>query len=70
MVYKIINEWFSEEKDAHSLVICKYNISHEEMIMYYYQNHELTVDTQIFGGNRIEQLYDTRDGEKKWWNYK
>ena len=69
MAYKIIKEWKSKERDAQEITIYKYNYNHDEMVRYTREGTELMVKTFVCAGNQYEELYDLRDGEKKWWNY-
>ena len=70
MVYKLISEWKSKDTDAHEITIYKYNLSHDEVVRYNKEGFELKKTTQVFGMEKqFEELYDLRDGEKKWWHY-
>ena len=52
MVYKIINEWFSEDRKAHEITIYKYNYSFDLVMRYNYEQGEkyVTFAAQTFGG--------------------
>ena len=53
MVYKIINEWFSEDKKSHEITIYKYNYSFDLVMRYNYTEGEkyVTFASQSFGDN-------------------
>ena len=34
MVYKLINEWKSDDGNTHEITVYKYNLNHDEMIRY------------------------------------
>ena len=66
----MVSEWKSKETDAHEITVYKYNLSHDEVVRYNKEGFELMKTTQVFGmPKQFEELYDLRDGEKKWWNY-
>jgi len=69
MVYKMIKEWKSDERNAHEITIYKYNYTCDEMVRYSKEGFELMIQTFVAGGKIYEELWDLRDGEKKWWNY-
>ena len=52
MVYKIVNEWFSEDRKAHEITIYKYNYSFDLVMRYNYEQGDecVTFISQDFGG--------------------
>lgn len=67
MVYKLIYEWKKDRQ--HEISMYKYNYNHDEMVRYNKEGNELMIRTFIAIDNKYEELYDLRDGIKKWWNY-
>ena len=69
MVYKLISEWKNE--NCHEIIIFKYNYNHEEMVKYWYhpKHSELRIMTFMCIEPKYTEKYDTRNGNRKWWNY-
>ena len=51
MAYKIINEWFSEDRKSHELTVYKYNYSFDLVMRYNYTQGDkyVTFASQTFG---------------------
>ena len=70
MVYKLISDWRSPNGLEHEVRIYKYNLNHDELVIYFKTgSNELKINTHVLQGKHYEEIYDLRDGEKKWYNY-
>jgi len=65
MVYKLIFEWKSTEREAHEITIYKFNYNHDEMVRYTKEGNELIVQTFLAIENQYEVLYDLTNGVKR-----
>ena len=71
MVYKIVKNWKSNDRDAHEITVYKYNYNHDEMVRYSREGDDLSIRTfNVFGIQYPKiQTFDLRNGEKKWFQY-
>lgn len=62
MVYKLINEWKGiPELKEHEITVYKYNISHDEMVRYFYNGEEVRKETFLMNTDPIRTEYYRRN---------
>lgn len=70
MVYKLINEWKSEDGKSHEITVYKYNIGHDEVIRYNYEskNDYIDIKEKSFGPSEMKEYvyvqYDKQNIEE------